>query len=92
MTVTFTIDNPEIEKRLMEFVQQHKELTLEAFNTFVASFQKAESPSFPKKDPRKHMRFVHREYNPDEVDERALTHIRDSAAYVHDLRREKGSR
>jgi len=89
MTITFKIDNPDIEEQLKEFVKEQKEVTLDAFKKFIDSFQKKEKLVYKKKDPRKHSRIIKREYNPADVDEVALLHIEDSAKYVHDLRRER---
>ena len=88
MTITLKIDNPDTEKQLKAFVQEQKEVTIEALKNFFDSFGKKEKLNYTKKDPRKHSRIIKREYNPDEVDDVALLHIEDSAKYVHDLRRE----
>jgi hypothetical protein len=89
MTITLKIDNPDIEQQLKEFIKEQKELTLEAFNNFINSFQKQEKLIYKKRDPRKYSRIIKREYDSKDVDDVALLHIEDSAKYVHDLRREK---
>ena len=88
MTITLKIDNPDTEKQLKAFVQEQKEVTIEALKNFFDSFGKKDRLTYTKKDPKKHSRIIKREYNPDEVDDVALLHIKDSAKYVHDLRRE----
>ena len=88
MTITLKIDNPDVEKQLKAFVQEQKEVTIEALKNFFDSFGKKEKLVYTKKDPKKHSRIIKRKYNPDEVDDVALLHIQDSARYVHDLRRE----
>ena len=88
MTITLKIENTDIEEQLKAFIQEQKEVTVEALKNFFDSFQKKEKLIYKKKDPRKHSRIIKREYNPDEVDDVALLHIEDSAKYVHDLRRE----
>ena len=88
MTLTLKIDNPDMEQKLKEFVKEHKELTLEALNSFIDSFQK-DKCTYTKRDPKKYSRIVKREYDSDDVDDIALLHIKDSAKYVHDLRRQK---
>ena len=88
MTITLKIENTDIEEQLKAFIQEQKEVTIEALTKFLNSFQKKEKLIYKKKDPRKHSRIIKREYNPDEVDDVALLHIEDSAKYVHDLRRE----
>ena len=94
MEVTFKIENPnQLEKQLFDFLKQQKqdleEVTVEALNNFINSFQQKETFSYKKKDPKKHSRIIKRDYNVDDVDEFALTHIEDSGKYIHDLRREK---
>ena len=89
MTITLKIDNPDIEQQLKEFIKEQKELTLEAFNNFINSFQKQEKLIYKKRDPKKYSRIIKREYDSEDVDDVALLHIEDSAKYVHDLRREK---
>ena len=88
MTITLKLENSDIEEQLTAFIQEQKEVTVEALTKFLNSFQKKEKLIYKKKDPRKHSRIIKREYNPDEVDDVALLHIEDSAKYVHDLRRE----
>ena len=88
MTITLKTENTDIEEQLKAFIQEQKEVTVEALTKFLNSFQKKEKLIYKKKDPRKHSRIIKREYNPDEVDDVALLHIEDSAKYVHDLRRE----
>ena len=87
MTITLKIDNPDIEEQLKQFVKEQKEVTLEALNNFINSFQKEEKLVYKKRDPKKYSRIIQREYDPDDVDDVALLHIEDSAKYVHDLRR-----
>jgi hypothetical protein len=88
MTLTLKIDNPDVEKKLKEFVKEQKELTLEALNNFINSFQKDEC-KYTKRDPKKYSRIVKREYDSKDVSGVALLHIEDSAKYVHNLRRQK---
>ncbi len=87
MTIKLTIDNPDMEEQLRLFVQQQKEITVEALNNFLNSFRKKNKIEFQKKDPRKHSHIIKREYNVEDVDEVALLHIEDSGKYVHDIRR-----
>jgi len=89
MTITLTIENPETEEKLRKFIQSRKEITLDGLRQFVDGFYKQDTPRIPKKDPRKHSHIITRKYDPALVDEVALTHIQDSAKYIHDLRREK---
>jgi len=93
MTFTIKIDNPDLEQKLTEFVKQQKqdleEITIEALNNFIEIFYQKKKFNFTKKDPRKHSRIIKRDYNEKDVDKIALLHIKDSAKYIHNLRREK---
>jgi len=88
MTITLKIDNLDMEKQLKAFIQEQKEVTIEALKSFLNSFHKEDKLIYKKKDPREHSRIIKREYNLEDVDDVALLHIKDSAKYVHDLRRE----
>ena len=88
MTITLKIDNLDMEKQLKAFIQEQKEVTIEALKSFLNSFHKEDKLIYKKKDPREHSRIIKREYNLEDVDDVALLHIQDSAKYVHDLRRE----
>jgi len=89
MTITLKIENSDMEEQLKAFVQEQKEVTVEALKSFFDSFSKKNKLVYKKKDPRKHSRMIKRDYNLEDVDDVALLHIEDSAKYVHDLRREQ---
>ena len=92
MTITLKIDNIETEDKLKRFVKEQQEITLESLKCFLNSFQskeKKETFEFEKRDPRKYSKIIKREYNQEDVSDTALLHIKDSAKYVHNLRREK---
>jgi len=89
MTITLKIENSDMEEQLKVFVQEQKEVTVEALKNFLNSCGKKEKLVYKKKDPKKHSRMIRREYNLEDVDGVALLHIKDSAKYIHDLRREK---
>ena len=93
MIITIKIDNPNLEQKLREFVKQQKqdleEITIEALNNFIDKFYQKKKFDFKKKDPRKHSRIIKRDYNEKDVDKVALLDIKDSAKYIHNLRREK---
>jgi len=93
MTITVKIDNPDLEQKLIEFVKQQKqdleEVTIEALKNFIDLFHQKKKFDFKKKDPREHSRIIKRDFDDKDVDEVALLHIKDSAKYIHDLRREK---
>ena len=89
MTITLKIENSDMEEQLRAFVQEQKEVTVEALKSFLNSFGKKEKLVYKKKDPKKHSRMIKRDYNLEDVDDVALLHIEDSAKYVHDLRREQ---
>jgi len=93
MTITVKIDNPDLEQKLIEFVKQQKqdleEVTIEALKNFIDLFHQKKKFDFKKKDPREHSRIIKRDFDDKDVDEVALLHIKDSAKYIHNLRREK---
>jgi len=91
MTITLKIDNPNIEEQLREFIKEQKEITLEALNHFINSFQKRESLVYKKRDPRKYSSKIEYidEENEDLRDVKPYAHVKDSAEYVHNLRRQR---
>lgn len=90
MTITLKIDNPDMEKQLKQFVQEQKEVTLEALSNFAKAFQGNDSISFQKKDPKKHSHAIpYTDDGEDLTDVKPYAHIEDSARYVHDLRRQR---
>jgi len=89
MTITLKVESSDMEEQLKAFVQEQKEVTVEALKSFLNSFGKKEKLVYKKKDPKKHSRMIKRDYNLEDVDDVALLHIEDSAKYVHDLRREQ---
>ncbi|MBD3793371.1 MAG: hypothetical protein IE889_04325 [Campylobacterales bacterium] len=95
MAMTLNIDNPHLEKQLLQFVREQKqnleEITVEALELFMERFNKKEKFHYTKRDPKKYMHKI--EYN-DENDEnlsdvKPYAHIEDSAKYIHDLRRKR---
>jgi len=91
MTITLKIDNLDMEKQLKAFVQEQKEVTVEALKSFFDSFGKKDKLVYTKKDPRKHSRkieFIDDE-NEDLSDVKPYAHIEDSGKYIHDLRRQR---
>ena len=89
MTITFKIDNPDIEEQLKQFVKEQKEITLDAFKNFIDSFQKKEKLVYKKRDPKKYshkIEYIDRE-NEDLNDVKPYSHVADSGEYVHNLRR-----
>ena len=58
-------------------------------NYFMSIKKKNSGISYTRKDPLKHMHKIKRDYDALMCDDAALTHIEDSAKYIHDLRRKK---
>ena len=87
------IDNPEVENRFKQYAAQHKkaveDLASEAIRMFLDLQKKDDELVYTKKDPMKHLHQIDYEYDEEFCDEVALTHITDSAKYIHDLRRKK---
>ncbi len=87
------IDNPEIESRFKEYAKQQKraveDIASEAIKFFLDMQKRDDTLKYTKKDPTKHIVKINREYDENLCDNVALTHIQDSAKYVHELRRQK---
>jgi len=91
MTITLKIDNPDIEKELTLFIKEQKEVTLEVLSSFINTFQKKKPIAFQKKDPNKYRRVIKylEDDNENLDDVKPYSHIKDSAKYIHDLRRQR---
>ena len=91
MTITLKIDNPDVEKQLLQFVKQQKqdleEVVLEAIKKFVHT-PTTKKFNYVKRDPRKYSRKI--EYEDDMRDDLSdvtpYSHVTDSGAYVRELR------
>ena len=87
--LTIQINNPEIEKEIFDYLKNKskklEEITVEAFQEFL----KKDKLTYKKLDPLKHMKKIEYDYDEDLCDEVALTHIKDSAEYIHNLRRKR---
>lgn len=87
------IDNPEIENKFKQYAKQQKkaveDLVSDALKMFLDMHKKDDELVYVKKDPMKHIRKIEYKYDEELCDEAALTHIEDSAGYIHDLRRKK---
>jgi len=91
MTITLKIENSDIEEQLKAFIQEQKEVTVEALKNFLNSFHKEEKLVYKKKDPRKHMSTITYidEDDEDLSDVKPYAHVEDSGKYIHDLRRQR---
>ncbi len=67
-----------------------EDVVLDAMKYFI-NMQKEDKLVYTKKDPLKHLHKISREFDEDLCDDTALTHIEDSAQYIHDLRRKRNS-
>jgi len=85
MTITLKIDNFIIEKELKKIIKENNTITLSTLKEILNNVDK--NLNFPKKDPKKHSKFVNREYCISDLEDTALDHIKDSAKYIHNLRR-----
>ncbi len=90
--LTFKIENEELENKFLEFAKNQKraveDVAIDAMKYFM-SMQKEDKLVYTKKDPLKYLHKITREYDEDLCDDTALTHIEDSASYIHNLRRQK---
>ena len=88
------IENKEFESKFLEFVKMQKktveDVTFDALNKFMtSSLNNKKKLIYTTKDPLKHLHKITREYDNDLCDEVALTHIEDSATYIHNSRRQR---
>jgi len=88
------IDNPEIESKFKEYAKQQKkaleDVVSEAMKLFLEMHKKENERIYIKQDPMKHIvRTDYEDDGEDLSDIKLYTHVKDSAQYIHDLRREK---
>lgn len=90
--LTLKIENEELENNFLDFAKkQHRaveDVAQEAIKYFMNK-QQENKLVYTKKDPLKHLRKIERDYDDEMCDDVALTHIEDSASYIHNLRRQK---
>ena len=93
--LTFKIENSELENKFLEVAKNQKkaveDVILDAMKYFINTQKedKKDKLVYTKKDPLKHLHKIERDYDEDMCDDVALTHIEDSASYIHNLRRQK---
>ena len=88
------IDNPEIESRFKEYAEQQKkaieDVVSEAMKLFLDTHAKDDEIVYTKKDPMQHIvKIKYEDDGEDLSDVKPYNHIKDSAQYIHDLRRER---
>jgi hypothetical protein len=85
------IDNKDLETSFLEFANKQKEslenLASEAIRYFIAQKNK-QTVNYQKKDISNYLKPITRKYDENYCDDIALTHINDSAKYIHDTRRD----
>ena len=87
------IDNPDIENRFHKYAKTEKEtienIITKALKQFLDSNSSNGEIAYEKKDPMKHLRAIDYGYDDDEdlSDVKPYSHIKNSAEYVHNLRR-----
>ena len=88
--LTITLDDFEIEKKFLEYSKEKKEsiedIVVKALDQFFNNESKME---YEKKDPKRHMKKISYEIDEDVDDVVPYSHIKESARYIHDLRRKK---
>jgi len=91
MTITLKTENTDIEEQLKAFIQEQKEVTVEALKNFFDSIGTKKKFNYKKKDPLKHMRTITYVDDDDEdlSDVKPYAHVEDSGKYIHDLRRQR---
>ena len=90
--LTLKIKNQQIENQFIEFAKNKNKnieiLALDAIKSFMKLAQQ-DKLNYPQKNPLKHTHKILREYDDEMCDDVALTHIQDSASYIHNLRRQR---
>jgi hypothetical protein len=85
------IENKDLESSFLEFANNQKEslenLASEAIRYFIAQKNK-QNIKYQKKDITKYLKTISREYDEKYCDDIALTHINNSANYIHNARRD----
>ncbi|MBN2824318.1 MAG: hypothetical protein JXQ76_03260 [Campylobacterales bacterium] len=93
MALQVTIDNPDLEKELLDLLKDKKqnleEITVDALKNFVNSFGQKEKFHYTKRDPKKFSRAIVFEDDEDVSDVKPYAHVEDSGKYIHDLRRKR---
>ena len=88
MTITLKIENSDMEEQLKQFIQEQKEVTVEALKSFFDSFGKKEKLKYKKKDIYKHLSVITSDDDePRDENIKLYSHVEDSGKYIHDLRR-----
>jgi len=87
------IDNQDMENQFKHYAIKHKK-TIEdvigdAMKLFLNMQEKDDKFVYTKKDPMQYIHKIKYEYDDDLCDDIALTHIENSATYIHNLRRKK---
>ena len=84
------IDNKDLENSFLEFAKDKKEsldsIVCEAIQYFMLNKETTQI-KYRKKDVTKHIRKIAREYDEALCSEKSLSHIEDSAEFIHNLRR-----
>ena len=86
------IDNKDLEKSFLEFAKNQKKSVEKLMSDAIKFFlehQKQDRLKYPQKDISKHIKKISRDYDEDDCADKALTHIKNSADFIHKLRREK---
>jgi hypothetical protein len=94
--LVFKIDNKEFENEFLEFVKMQKktveDVAIDALKKLMASNENKKSTLiYTIKDPLKHLHKSQIKFDESMCDEVALTHIQDSASYIHNMRRQRNT-
>ena len=90
MTITLKIENSDIEEQLKAFIQEQKEVTVEALKSFFDSIGTKKKFTYKKKDIHKHLSVITSDDDePRDESIELYSHVEDSGKYIHDLRRQR---
>jgi len=88
MTITLKIENSDMEEQLKAFIQEQKEVTVEALKNFFDSFGKKKRLHYKKKDIYQNLSVITSDDDePRDESIELYSHVEDSGKYIHDLRR-----
>jgi len=92
--LALNINDINIEKEFLEYAKRDKknieELLIDVIKSFLATNKHKDKLIYKKRDVKHYIHKINRDIDNKNLDNiEVYTHIEDSAAYIHDLRRDK---
>ena len=89
--ISVTINNIELEQKFKQYAHIYNksinELTQEALNFFLSFLENNKNLKYKEKDPLKNIEYFEKKEYEDLSDIELFVHIKNSAEYIHNLRR-----